>query len=44
MSAEEGAERGIRDNLIRLSVGIEDESDLRDDLESASNVLSAGGA
>jgi cystathionine gamma-synthase/cystathionine gamma-lyase len=34
-SAEERASRGIRDNLVRLSVGIEHRDDLRDDLAQA---------
>ena len=34
-SAEERAKRGIKDNLIRLSVGIEHKDDLKDDLEQA---------
>jgi len=44
LSAEERAERGIKDNLVRLSVGIEDESDLRDDLEGALSGMSVEGA
>jgi len=35
MSAEHRAEIGIRDNLLRLSVGIEDEHDLIADLQQA---------
>ncbi|MCX5642847.1 MAG: cystathionine gamma-synthase [Candidatus Omnitrophica bacterium] len=34
-SGEERQKRGIKDNLIRLSVGIEDKEDLKEDLESA---------
>jgi cystathionine beta-lyase/cystathionine gamma-synthase len=32
---EERARRGIGDNLLRLSVGIEDKTDLKDDLQNA---------
>jgi len=33
--AEERKEQGILDNMVRLSVGIEDVEDLLDDLENA---------
>lgn len=39
MSQEERIKRGIKDNLIRLSVGIEDKLDLRNDLQSALGFL-----
>ena len=32
---EERARLGIRDNLVRLSVGIEDVEDLKEDLDQA---------
>ncbi len=35
LPSEERVKRGIKDNLIRLSVGIEDKADLRDDVENA---------
>lgn len=35
LSPTERAEAGIRDGLVRLSVGLEDASDLRDDLDAA---------
>jgi cystathionine gamma-synthase/cystathionine gamma-lyase/cystathionine beta-lyase len=35
LSAEERAQSGIRDGLIRFSVGLEDEADLLEDLEQA---------
>ena len=35
LPGEERMKRGIKDNLIRLSVGIEDKADLRDDIENA---------
>ncbi|MCZ6785142.1 MAG: PLP-dependent transferase, partial [Proteobacteria bacterium] len=41
MSPEHRAKIGIRDNLVRLSVGIEDASDLVDDLERALGSLSS---
>jgi cystathionine gamma-synthase/cystathionine gamma-lyase len=31
----ERLQRGIKDNLVRLSVGIEHQQDLQDDLENA---------
>ena len=34
-SKEERQKRGIKDNLIRLSIGIEDKEDLKEDLEKA---------
>lgn len=34
-SAKEREQRGIKDNLVRLSVGIEHRDDLRDDIEQA---------
>jgi cystathionine beta-lyase/cystathionine gamma-synthase len=34
-SREERQKRGIKDNLIRLSVGIEDKDDLKEDLKKA---------
>ncbi len=34
-SSEERAKRGIRNNLLRLSVGIENRLDLKEDLENA---------
>ncbi|MFB3896028.1 MAG: cystathionine gamma-synthase [bacterium] len=37
LSREERLKRGIKDNLIRLSVGIENKQDLQEDLESALN-------
>jgi cystathionine beta-lyase/cystathionine gamma-synthase len=39
MSAEERAEYGIKDGLIRLSVGLEDAASLQTELESAFNQL-----
>lgn len=36
--ADERVKLGISDNLIRLSVGIEDEQDLLDDLDNALKV------
>ena len=42
MSAEERRAAGIADGFIRLSVGVEDEADLRADLEAA--LAGAGGA
>jgi cystathionine beta-lyase/cystathionine gamma-synthase len=35
LSQEERIKRGIKDNLIRLSVGIENKQDLKNDLENA---------
>jgi len=35
LSKDERVKRGIRDNLVRLSVGIENKVDLRDDLKNA---------
>jgi cystathionine gamma-synthase/cystathionine gamma-lyase len=35
LSREERMKRGIKDNLIRLSVGIENKIDLKDDLRNA---------
>ena len=35
LSAEARAELGISDGLVRLSVGLEDVEDLRDDLDAA---------
>ena len=35
ISAEERIKRGIKDNLVRLSVGIENKLDLKEDLENA---------
>jgi len=35
LSKDERLERGIKDNLVRLSVGIENKVDLRDDLRNA---------
>ena len=35
ISAEERAKRGIHDNLIRLSVGLENGDDLTEDLRTA---------
>ena len=35
ISAEERAKRGIHDNLIRLSVGLENGDDLIEDLRTA---------
>ncbi|MBA2124041.1 hypothetical protein B9J78_03795 [bacterium Unc6] len=35
LSAEERSKRGIKENLIRLSVGIENKIDLKDDLAKA---------
>ena len=35
LSREERLKRGIKDNLIRLSVGIENKLDLKEDLEQA---------
>jgi len=35
LSKAERAKRGIKDNLVRISVGIENKEDLRDDLERA---------
>ena len=34
-SAEEREQRGIKDNLVRLSVGIEHINDLKDDMDQA---------
>jgi cystathionine beta-lyase/cystathionine gamma-synthase len=35
LPSEERIKRGIKDNLVRLSVGIENKSDLKEDLENA---------
>lgn len=35
LSRDERIKRGIRDNLVRLSVGIENKVDLKEDLEKA---------
>ena len=37
LSPEDRARRGIRDQLIRLSIGIEDIEDLKKDLDNALN-------
>jgi cystathionine beta-lyase/cystathionine gamma-synthase len=42
LSPEERAEAGIRDSLIRLSVGIEDPADLMEDLGQALDKASSG--
>ncbi|GAB4527203.1 MAG: PLP-dependent aspartate aminotransferase family protein [Anaerolineae bacterium] len=39
LSAEERAALGIKDNLVRLSIGIEDAKDILEDLEQALKVL-----
>lgn len=39
LSSEERLQVGIRDNLVRLSLGIEDQVDIVDDLEHALSVL-----
>ena len=39
MSREERLKRGIKDNLIRISVGIENKLDLKNDLKNALSVL-----
>jgi cystathionine beta-lyase/cystathionine gamma-synthase len=39
MSADEKARAGIGDDLIRLSVGLEDPEDLGDDLRQALDML-----
>jgi cystathionine gamma-synthase/cystathionine gamma-lyase len=36
-SKEDRIKRGIKDNLVRLSVGIENKEDLKNDLEQALN-------
>ena len=40
ISAEERKKRGIKDNLVRLSVGIENKLDLKEDLKNALSSLS----
>ena len=35
LSRDERIKRGIRDNLVRLSVGIENKADLKEDLQNA---------
>lgn len=35
LSEEERLKRGIKDNLVRLSIGIENQTDLKEDLETA---------
>ncbi len=39
MTQEEREEAGIKDELIRLSIGIEDVDDLTDDLDNALNSM-----
>jgi len=39
LSEKEKIQRGIKDNLIRLSVGIEHKDDLKSDLEQALNFI-----
>ena len=41
VDAEERARMGIGDGLIRLSIGLEDSDDLKEDLERALKVMQA---
>jgi cystathionine gamma-synthase len=42
MTPEARASAGIKDNLLRLSIGLEDEADLIDDLTQALAVAAKG--
>ncbi len=44
LSSEERAELGIADGLVRLSVGVEDVEDIREDLERVLDVVAGAGA
>ncbi len=44
LSPEERTAAGISENLVRLSVGIEDPEDLREDLDAALSGIRAAGA
>ena len=41
MTAEERAELGITDSLLRLSVGIEDVEDIKADIDQAAHIASS---